>query len=150
MLVFKHEREALMTAATLDPTPILQMLQANQTTAVLKAAIDLGVFRALAEGPRDASSVADAIACPARSTGMLLDALAIVGLVTREGQRYALSPLARGFLVPGGPTYLGDVSDILAGPLLWNAFGRFTEAVRAGGSVMDQHAEAPSHPFWET
>jgi hypothetical protein len=41
-----------MTAADpLDPTPILQMLQANQATAVLKTAIDLGIFAALAEEP---------------------------------------------------------------------------------------------------
>jgi hypothetical protein len=39
----------------LDPTPILQMLQANQVTAVLKTSIDLGVFAALAGGPLTAN-----------------------------------------------------------------------------------------------
>jgi C-methyltransferase len=33
---------------------------------------------------------------------------------------------------------------------LWNAFGGLTEAVRAGGSVLEQPAETASHPFWET
>ncbi len=109
-----------MTASDhLDPTPILQMLQANQATAVLKTAIDLGVFAALAEGPRTAETAAAKIQCPPRSTEILLDALAVLGLAVRRGANYELTPLARAFLVPGGPTYLGDTSDIFAGPLLW-------------------------------
>jgi C-methyltransferase len=135
---------------SLDPTPIIQMMQANQATAVLKTAIDLGVFAALAEAPLTADAVAAKIACPVRSTGILLDALAIVGLATRHGAKYELTPLVRAYLVPGGPTYLGDASNIFAGPLLWDAFGKLAEAVRADGSVMEKHAETPSNVFWET
>ena len=45
------------------------------------------VFAALAEAPLTADAVAAKIACPARSTGILLDALAVVGLATRHGVR---------------------------------------------------------------
>ena len=134
----------------LDPTPIIQMLQANQVTAVLKSAIDLGVFAALAKAAGDAGAVAMTIGCPQRSTAILLDALAVLGLATRRDTSYELTPLARAFLVPGGPTYLGDASNIFSGPLLWEGFGKLTEAVRADGSVMKQHAETPSNEFWET
>jgi 2-polyprenyl-3-methyl-5-hydroxy-6-metoxy-1,4-benzoquinol methylase len=140
----------MTTADHLDPTPILQMLQASQATAVLKSAIDLGVFAALAEAPRAAEAVAGKIDCPPRSTAILLDALAVLGLVARSGSTYELAPLARAFLVPGVPTYLGDASNIFAGPLLWEGFGKLTEAVRADGSVMAKHAETPSNVFWET
>jgi 2-polyprenyl-3-methyl-5-hydroxy-6-metoxy-1,4-benzoquinol methylase len=133
----------------LDPTPIFEIMEANQATAVLKTAIDLGIFTALSEGgPADV--VASRIGCPARSTAIILDALAVLGLAVRHGDRYELAPLARAFLVPGAPTYLGDASNIFAGPMLWEALGRLTEAVRAGGSVMDNHAETPSNAFWET
>lgn len=138
------------TVPQLDPTPILQMMQACQATAVLKTAIDLGVFRALSDGPHSAATVAESIGCPARSTAILLDGLAVLGLVVRRDASYELMPLTRGFLVPGEPTYLGDAANIFAGPLLWNAFGNLTETVRAGGSLLEQHAEVPSHPFWET
>jgi len=134
----------------LDPTPIIQMLQANQATAVLKTSIDLGVFAALAAAPGTAEVVAGKIGCPARSTAILLDALSVLGLAVRRDTAYELSPLALAFLVPGAPTYLGETSNIFAGALLWDAFGKLTEAVRAGGSVMDKHAETASHPFWET
>ena len=135
---------------SLDPTPILQMFQANQATAVVKTCIDLGVFAALADAPAGAEAVAQSIACPTGSTTVLLDALSVLGLAERRGALYDLGPLARAFLVPGGPTYLGDAANIFSGPLLWDAFGRLGEAVRAGGSVMQQHAETASHPFWET
>jgi len=140
----------MSAAPSLDPTPILQMLQANQATAVLKTSIDLGVFATLSAAPSSADTVAKAIGCPSRTTGVLLDALAVFGLAERRGATYDLTPLSRAFLVPGGPTYLGDTANIFAGPLLWDAFGHLTEAIRAGGSVMPQHAEVASHPFWET
>ena len=133
----------------LDPTPIIKLLQANQATAVLKTAIDLRVFAALTDGGT-ADAVAGKIGCPPRSTRILLDALAVLGLVTRQVDSYALEPLARSFLVPGAPTYLGDLANIFSGPTLWERFGRLTEAVRAGGSVMADDAETPSHEFWET
>lgn len=140
----------MSTSEHLDPTPILHALQANQATAVLKTSIDLGVFGALADAPRTADGVAQKIGCPARSTAILLDALTVLGFAVRRDASYELTPLARAFLVPGGPTYLGDLSNIFAGPLLWEGFGKLTEAVRAGGSVMTTHAETPSHAFWET
>lgn len=139
-----------MTApAELDPTPIFQMMQANQVTAVLKTAIDLGIFKALDEGgPADV--VASRIGCPARSTAIILDALAVLGLAVRRADRYELAPLARAFLVPGAASYLGDASNIFASPMLWEGLSRLTEAVRADGSVMHSHAETPSNAFWET
>lgn len=140
----------MKTPAPLDPTPILQMLQANQATAALKTSIDLGVFRALSEAPCTATAVAEATACPPRSMGILLDALAVLGLIVRRDTTYELTALARAFLVPGKPTYLGDAANIFANPLLWEAFGKLTEAVRAGGSLLDRDAETPLHPFWET
>lgn len=133
----------------LDPTPIFQMMQAHQASAVLKTAIDLGMFKALAEGGA-ADAIASKIGCPARSTAIILDALAVLGLAVRNGEHYELAPLARAFLVPGTQTYLGDAANIFDGPLLWEAMGRLTEAVRADGSIMDKHAETPSHSFWET
>jgi C-methyltransferase len=140
----------MTSSENLDPTPILQMLQANQVTAVLQTAINLGIFAALADGPRTADAVAAKIECPAHTTGIVLDALSLHGLVSRRGPSYELTPLTRAFLVPGGPSYLGDLANIFASPVLWEGMSRMTEAVRTGGSVLSQPAETPSHPFWET
>src|SRR5207244_262367 len=31
----------------------------------------------------------------------------------------------------------------------WAAFPRLADAVRTGGSIMEEHAETPGHTFWE-
>ena len=43
---------------------------------------------------------------------------------------------------------MGDVSNIFLGPMMWSNLGRLADAVRAGGSVAETHAETPEHPFW--
>jgi C-methyltransferase len=126
------------------------MLNAAQVTAVTQSAISLGMFPHLAAGPHDAASLAKKIDCPERSTRMLLEGMVVIGLVAKIDGRYKLTPLAEESLVPGRPMYSGDVAGILASPVMWNGLARLADAVKQGGSVLGEHAETPSHPFWET
>jgi C-methyltransferase len=127
---------------------IMQILQGAQASAILAAGIDVGVFGALADGPADAETVASRIKCPARSTRILLDALGVLGILRADGRTYALTPPAADHLVPGKPMYMGDVTGILANPMMWSNFSHLAEAVRKGGTVAETHAETPEHPFW--
>ncbi len=130
------------------PGAVLQMLQGAQVTAALSAAIDLGVFAALAGGPLPMEKVAIRIESPARSTRILLDALVVVGLLTKDGTSYSLGPLAAAHLVPDRPAYVGGIANVVASPTMWAGMGHLKESVRAGGSVLPDHAETASHPFW--
>jgi C-methyltransferase len=94
--------------------------------------------------------VAERIGCPVRSTRILLNALAVVGLVAKEGKKYRLTLAAEAHLVPGKPMYVGDFAGIAGNPVMWQGLSRLAEAVRSGGSVLADHAETPRHPFWET
>jgi cyclopropane fatty-acyl-phospholipid synthase-like methyltransferase len=38
---------------------------------------------------------------------------------------------------------------ILAADWTWTGYRRLAEAVRHGGTILDQHAETPGHEFWE-
>jgi hypothetical protein len=80
---------------------------------------------------------------------MLLDALAVLGLLAKEGARYRLTPTASEHLVPGKPMYMGDVRGIFASDVFWTALPRGAEAVKKGGTILDKHAETPRNPFWE-
>ncbi|KAF0240779.1 MAG: hypothetical protein FD180_4777 [Planctomycetota bacterium] len=133
-----------------SPATIFNLLQGFQASGVLNAAIQLGVFGALARGPRAASQVAAAVRCPERSASILCDALASMGLLHKEHRRYRLSLDAAHFLVPGRPSYAGGAARIVCDPALWEAFGRFAQAVRHGGTVLPFHAETPGQKFWET
>ena len=74
----------------------------------------------------------------------------MLGLLTKEGGKYGLTPLASEHLVPGKPMYLGDMRNIFASPMFWSAMPRLAETVKKGGTTMETHAETPAHPFWET
>jgi C-methyltransferase len=57
--------------------------------------------------------------------------------------------MAATFLVPAKQMYLGDASNIFASSMMWDGMSKLGDAVRAGGSVMERHAETPAHDFWE-
>src|SRR6266568_3747342 len=95
-----------------DPSRIMELATGYWGSAALLAASELQVFGALATGPRTAEEVAVACHAPDRSMEMLLDACAGLGLLAKDvgaaAARYANSPAATAFLVPGSPAYLGD------------------------------------------
>jgi C-methyltransferase len=132
------------------PTQILQTLQGYHASAVLNAAIELGAFRALESGPHTAGQVARAIHADERGTAILLDAVAALGFMDKEGKRYSLNPVSAEYLVPGRPAYAGDAARVVCDPMMWGAMGNLALAVRHGGTVLHQHAETPNHRFWDT
>jgi ubiquinone/menaquinone biosynthesis C-methylase UbiE len=136
-------------SAPVTPEHLMQMMQGMQATAILQAGIRLGVFDQIADGKDDVTSIAAGIGADERGTRILLDALAALGVLAKDGA-YRLSPAADAFLVSGRPTYLGAMTDIMAGKWAWEAFPRLEEAVRRGGTILDQDAEVPGHVFWET
>jgi C-methyltransferase len=132
------------------PAALMQMFQAGYVSALLASGIQLGVFAALAEGPRSAAALAERIHCPERSTRVMLDGLGVIGLLKKDGDQYRLAPLAEDHLVPGKPMYMGDIAGIFASPMLWEGLANLSDAVKSGGTVRAEHAETPSNPFWET
>lgn len=140
---------AVTAETALSPDPLMEMMQGLHVTAILQAGVQLGVFDALATGHDDVGTVSAAIGASERGTGILLDALAAIGLVETNGG-YRLAPLADAFLVTGRPTYLGAFVNIIDGEWAWTGYPRLAEAVRAGRSVLEEDAETPELTFWET
>jgi ubiquinone/menaquinone biosynthesis C-methylase UbiE len=139
----------MMNATIQGPDAIFQMMQAMNVTAVVQSAIELGVFPAIAGGATDCESIAKKIACPTRSTALLVEAVASLGLLNKKGTKFELPPVVEQFVVPGKPQYLGDVTSLFGSQMLWTTMANLKDAVRAGGTVMPEHAETPRHPFWE-
>ncbi|PZS19426.1 MAG: methyltransferase [Pseudonocardiales bacterium] len=133
----------------MSPEPLMQMIQGLQVTAILRAAIQLGIFDQIANGNGQAGSIAVEVGADERGTRILLDALAALGLLNST-DGYRLTPLADNFLVTSRPGYLGGMFNIMAGPWTWTAYQRLAEAVRHGGTILAEHAETPGWEFWET
>ncbi|MGE0712525.1 MAG: methyltransferase [Planctomycetota bacterium] len=132
----------------MTPDQLMQMIQGIQASAVLKAGLELRVFDALATGPRGAEAVAAEVGADPRGARILLDALAALGVLAREGAEYALSPVAAEHLVSGRPHDLGGSGRLFTSDHMFRMLATLPAAVRAGGAVIEDHAEVPDHPFW--
>jgi SAM-dependent methyltransferase len=82
---------------------LLDLARAYQPACVLSAAADLDVFEALAEGALGAPEVARRIGGDPRATTILLDALAALGLLAKEGGLYCVSPEVAPLVAGDGP-----------------------------------------------
>ena len=123
---------------TPEPTPLNRerisgIARGFMASRALLTAHELGVFGALAEGPKTSLEVAWAVGTDPRGVDRLMRAL--VGLELLElhaDDRFANTPAAAEHLVPGRPGFMGDLNHIAH---LWTTWGTLTEAVRLGGKV---------------
>jgi ubiquinone/menaquinone biosynthesis C-methylase UbiE len=134
------------------PTPerIFQALTAYQQSAALKAAIELDLFTAVAEGHDTAGAVASARGVSERGARILCDDMATIGFLSKQDGRYALTQESSVFLNRRSPAYVGAMAEFLVGPQLLDAFANLTESVRRGTTTMAERGSmSPEHPMWE-
>ncbi|MBR9764275.1 MAG: methyltransferase [Rhodobacteraceae bacterium] len=96
----------------------------------LFAALELGVFTALAEGPKTAAELAGAADVHEDRAMTLLTALAGLGLVSVEGGRFANSPAAEAFLVKGAKYDFGDYLRLQVGKQMYPLLDQIEGALK--------------------
>lgn len=136
---------------TQRPTPerIFQALNGYQLTAALKAAIELEIFTAIGGGADVPAAIASRCKASERGVRILCDFLVVQGFLTKSGDRYGLAPDAAAFLDRRSHMYIGACASFLTSPFVQGEFGRLTDAVRKGGTVMGTEGSmAPEHPMW--
>ena len=137
---------------TSRPSPELffRTLWAYQQTAVLRAAIDLDVFSAIAGGAATAEEIGVAIEASARGTRMLCDYLAMLGFLVKTGERYSLTADSAMFLVRQSPAYLGGTLEFLMSDEIVRNQEHLAAAVRKGGVARDEgNTVSEENPVWE-
>jgi C-methyltransferase len=134
---------------TIDEFTLLEMAQAVRRAGVLCAALDLAVFDGMADGPVESHELARQLHVHPRGMLVLLRALAAIGLLHTDGARYRLVPGVDRVLVSSSPDFFGETLRLAVSRYEWDALGRLSEAVRRGGTVLDENAETPEYPFWE-
>jgi len=122
-----------MDAAT-RPSPeiVFDTFFAYQRTAALKSAVDLEIFTAIDEGTDRVQDIARRSGGSERGTRILCDYLTIIGLLSKAGDRYALTPESSMFLSKKSPAYIGTVGDFLVSPAIMRHFDDLTSTVRRG------------------
>src|SRR5437763_1733211 len=140
-----------MSEQARQPSPELffQTVNAYQRTAAIKAAVELDVFTAIAEGAHTPEELAARCETAERGMRILCDYLVIVGLLTKEGWRYGLTPDSALFLDRRSQAYLGGTLEFLLSPMITGAFEDLAAVVRRGGTLMDEGGTvAPDNPIW--
>ena len=143
----------MSTPASQQPSPQLffQTMNAHQRTEALKAAIELEVFTAIAEGNATAADIAKRCQASEKGIRVLCDYLTIMGMLTKQGKNYALTVDSAVFLDKRSPAYLGGAVAFLGHPMVAGAAKNMTEAVRKGGTAMPEDGTiGPDNPVWVT
>ena len=136
-------------AAPPSPQLFFETINAFQKTGALKAAIDLGLFTAIGSQPATAADLALRCQCPERGIRILSDYLTILGFLTKDSGRYALTPSSAVFLDQNSPAYFGGAAKFLLAPGLTEAFSDLASTIRQGSLHTSEHGTtAPDHPAW--
>lgn len=134
-----------------QPSPVLffQTINAHQQTEALKAAIELEVFTAIGEGNTTVPAIAKRCQTSERGMRILCDYLTIMGMLTKQDNEYAPTLDSATFLDQRSPAYLGSAVNFLCSPELLQGFKRMAEAVRKGGTAIeDDGTVGPDNPIW--
>ncbi|HEX8844458.1 MAG TPA: class I SAM-dependent methyltransferase [Pyrinomonadaceae bacterium] len=140
-----------MPDQTQPPSPELffETINAYQRTAALKAAIELDVFTAIAEGKQTAPELAARCETSERGMRVLCDYLVIIEFLTKEDGRYGLTSDSAFFLDRRSPAYMGGTTEFLLSPMLTSGFTDIAAAVRNGGTMIPEGGTvAPENPVW--
>jgi SAM-dependent methyltransferase len=141
----------MSTSAAQQPSPQLffQTINAHQRTEALKAAIELEVFTAIGEGNSTAAQIARRCQTSEKGMRVLCDFLTIMGMLTKQGDRYALTLDSATFLDKRSPAYVGGATEFLCSPMLIEGTQKMAEAVRRGGTALENEGTLdPEHPVW--
>lgn len=123
--------------------PVWTVIQGYASYSALVAAIELGVFDALAaNGPSTTESLAPMLDASPRHLGSLLDGLVALGLLDQVRGTYALNDTAGRYLTSDGPATMAALVSVANGP--HGNWERLADTVRTGTppAPVDDDAEA--------
>ena len=135
------------------PTPerIFNTLTAFQSSAALKAAIELDLFTLIGEGATTSAALAQKTCAAERGLRILCDYLTVYGFLAKENNSYGLTQESAIFLSRRSPGYIGSAADFLTSDRSIANYRSLTAAVRKGGTVAgDGSNTAPDDEAWIT
>ncbi|MDQ3090797.1 MAG: acetylserotonin O-methyltransferase [Actinomycetota bacterium] len=126
------EGAAAVEPAGVTPDAIMQLGLGFWGSKVLLSAIELGVFSELAgTDGLDGEALRVRLGLHGRSAADFFDALVALGMLEREGGRYANTPATELFLDRAKPSYAGGMLE-MANARLYGFWGSLTEGLRTG------------------
>jgi hypothetical protein len=130
----------------MNPGELRQLAFSFRAARALYAAVELGLFEALAAGVEAPGDLARERGCDARALRVLLDALVAIDVLERSPGGYRIREPLRAALVPGGPGYLGNL--FLHDLWHWSRWASLDRTLQSGearqGAEGDRHLSDPA------
>jgi 2-polyprenyl-3-methyl-5-hydroxy-6-metoxy-1,4-benzoquinol methylase len=132
------------------PERVLETMFAHQRTAALKAAIELDIFTAIGEGVDTVAALAGRCKSTERGVRILCDYLAILGFLTKQDHRYALTPESATYLDRRSPACIASIAGFMTLPEKLDAFKDLATVIRSGRPALSGGAGSvsPENPMW--
>src|ERR1041385_6879211 len=119
-----------MPAVPPSPMQLFNTVMSVQRAYALKAAVDLDIFTAIAQGRHSATEIATACSASERGVRILCAAMAVLGFLTKTGNKYSLTQDSAVFLDKNSPAYMGKALSFLLHPSQVSNSQRMTESAR--------------------
>jgi acetylserotonin N-methyltransferase len=126
-----------MNPAPPDPAPILDLLEAFRRSKTMFAAVSLGVFDALATGPKPLVQLAGDLQANADALERLLGACVGLNLLRRMGENYENTDGTAAYLCSASPRRLTGYIEY-SNAVMWKLWERLEDAVREGTNRWNQ------------
>lgn len=114
-----------------DPGVVLELLSAFRRSKIMFAGVSLGIFDALQNGPLSSQQLGQQLQCDPAAMQRLLEALLGIGLVVRDGQVFANTPVAARYLTSDSPHRMTGYINY-SNSVMWAMWGNLEDAVREG------------------
>jgi ubiquinone/menaquinone biosynthesis C-methylase UbiE len=134
-----------MKEIDVTPESIREIAYAFQGSRIFLTAYELGIFGIVGNRTKSSQDVAHTLGTDWRATDRLMNALAAMGLLAKEGGTFRNSPSASRFLVPSSPDYLSGLMHTVH---LWDTWSTLTKAVKLGTSVPAQQQRREDPTGW--
>lgn len=119
-------------AGVVTPDAIMQLGMGFWASKTLLSAVELGLFSELERGgPLDGEALRERLGLHERSARDFFDALVALGMLDRDGDRYANTPATGLFLDRAKPSYVGGILE-MANARLYGFWGSLTDGLRSG------------------
>ena len=120
-----------------DPAPVLDLLIAFRRSKTMFAAVSLGVFDALAAGPKSLADLSGQLQANPDALERLLDACVGLQLLQKTGGSYENTAAAAAYLCQGSPQRLTGYLNY-SNTVMWKLWEHLEDAVREGTNRWQQ------------
>ena len=127
---------------------LLQLSGGYWSACALHAGVKLDLFTPLAERRHTASGLGEFLMIDTRGLAMLLNALAAMGLLEKQGDDYAATSFAAEFLGRTSPAYVGHI--IMHHHHLMASWAHLDEAVKSGGPIRNRDSHGDDEAMRES